>query len=63
MSMENHGGMILAGEKLLIHPPQLSGNPTSSHLVAKQEKLDKGNDEFGLMKYLCSYFKGIFNMP
>jgi hypothetical protein len=23
----------------LIHPPELSGNPTSSHLVARQEKL------------------------
>jgi hypothetical protein len=25
--------------KLLIHPPELSGNPTNSHLVAKQEEL------------------------
>jgi hypothetical protein len=34
-----------------------------SHLVAKQEKLGKGNYEFGLMEYLCSCFKGIFNIP
>jgi hypothetical protein len=25
--------------KLMIHPPELSGNPTSSQLVAKQEEL------------------------
>jgi hypothetical protein len=23
-------------EKLLIHPPELSGNPTSSHLIASR---------------------------
>jgi hypothetical protein len=23
----------------------------------------EGNDEFDLAKYLCLYFKGIFNMP
>jgi hypothetical protein len=28
-------------EKHLIHAPELSGNPTSSHLVAKQEELVK----------------------
>jgi hypothetical protein len=27
--------------KLLIRPPELSGNPTNSHLAAKQEKLAK----------------------
>jgi hypothetical protein len=27
--------------KLKIHPPELSDNPTSSHLVAKQEELAK----------------------
>jgi hypothetical protein len=31
----------------LIHPPELSDNPASSHLVAKQEELGKGNYEFG----------------
>jgi hypothetical protein len=28
----------------LIYPPELSGNLTSSHLVAKQEELGEGND-------------------
>jgi hypothetical protein len=32
----------------LIFPPQLSVNPTSSHLVANQDELCEGNDEFGL---------------
>jgi hypothetical protein len=30
--------------KLLIRPPELSGNPTSSHLVANVEEFDEGND-------------------
>jgi hypothetical protein len=34
--------------KLLIRPPDLSGNPTISHLLANQEELGEGNDEFGL---------------
>jgi hypothetical protein len=33
--------------KFLIFPPQLSGNPTISHLVANQEELE-GYDEFSL---------------
>jgi hypothetical protein len=40
MSMENHGGKISI-EKLLIRLPEFSGDPTSSHLVAKQEELVK----------------------
>jgi hypothetical protein len=28
----------------LIHPPKLSCNSTSSHLVANQEELSEGND-------------------
>jgi hypothetical protein len=48
--------------KFLIHPPQLSGNPRSSHIVANQGELGKGDDEFGLWKYLCSYFKVIFTL-
>jgi hypothetical protein len=55
--MENHGGMISVGD-ILIRPPELSGNPTSSHLVGKQEEFGEGNDEFGLTKFLCSYFEG-----
>jgi hypothetical protein len=38
--MENHGGMILAGENIICLP-ELCGNPASSHLVAKQEELVK----------------------
>jgi hypothetical protein len=37
--MENHGGMISTGE--LTGPPELSGKPTSSHLVERQEELAK----------------------
>jgi hypothetical protein len=40
MGIENHGGMI-SKVKFLIHPPEISGNPTSNHLVAKQKKLAK----------------------
>jgi hypothetical protein len=39
--------------KLLIRPPELSGNHASSHLVARQEEPGEGNYEFGLRKYLC----------
>jgi hypothetical protein len=28
-------------------PPELTGNPTSSHLVANQEQLGEANDEIG----------------
>jgi hypothetical protein len=41
---------------------QNSSNPTSSHVVAKQEEFGEGNDEFGLTKYLCSYFEVTFYM-
>jgi hypothetical protein len=39
--MENHGGKVATGGKLLILPPKLFGNPTSSHLATKQEDLAK----------------------
>jgi hypothetical protein len=45
---------------LLIRPPELSGKPTSTHLVAKENELGEGNYEFGLTKYPFSYFAGIF---
>jgi hypothetical protein len=38
--------------KLPIHPPELSGNPTSDHLVAKQEELMKEIMHFALQSYL-----------
>jgi hypothetical protein len=49
--------------KPMICPSEFSGNPTSGHLVAKQEELGEGNDKFGLTKYLRSHFKRIFNIP
>jgi hypothetical protein len=36
---------------LIIH--QSSGSPTGSHLVANQEKLGGGCDEFGLLNIFC----------
>jgi hypothetical protein len=45
-------------EKLLIRPTELSGNDTSSYLVADR----KSNDEFGIAKYLCSCIERLFNM-
>jgi hypothetical protein len=36
------------GRKLLIRPPEFSGNPTSSRLVAKLEELVKQMMNFGL---------------
>jgi hypothetical protein len=41
--------------------PELSGNPTSSHLAANRRNCEI-NDEFGLTKYLCSFFERFFNM-
>jgi hypothetical protein len=43
--------------KLLIFPLDLSGNPTSSHLVKKAGGTGKGNYEFGLAKCLCSHLE------
>jgi hypothetical protein len=48
MSMESNGRMVSVG-KLLICPPELWQFYQHSHLVANQEKLDEGNDEFGLI--------------
>jgi hypothetical protein len=56
MDIENHCG------KLLILPPEFSGNPTRSHLVANQEELEKEMMYFPYEVSL-SYFEGFFNMP
>jgi hypothetical protein len=56
--MENHGQMILTGEKLLTHSPGLFGNPTNSHLVAKQE--ERGNYKFSLQSILVYTSKKFF---
>jgi hypothetical protein len=53
MDMKNHGGMISAGETSNLSTIALC------HVVANQE-LGEGNDEFGLTKYLSSYFEVIF---
>jgi hypothetical protein len=47
--------------KLLTCPPELSGNPTKSS-SRKGGGTGKGNYKFCLIKYLCPYFEGIFNM-
>jgi hypothetical protein len=39
--MDSHGGMIFTGGKLMICLPDISSNPNSSHLLAKQEELTK----------------------
>jgi hypothetical protein len=36
--------------KLLTRPPEFFDNPTNGHLVAKQEELNKGNDNFSFAK-------------
>jgi hypothetical protein len=63
MSMEDHGGTITAGKTPDSSARALWQSCQQSRLVAKQEKLDEGNGEFGLTKYLCLYFEGNFNMP
>jgi hypothetical protein len=52
--MKNHGGMISTGE-VVIRPSELSSNPTSSHIVAKEEELGERN-EFGLSVYTSNGF-------
>jgi hypothetical protein len=47
--------------KLLIRSPEISGNPTSSHLVEKQEELEEENN-FAFQS-ISSSFEGISNMP
>jgi hypothetical protein len=50
--------------KPLIYPLEHSGNPTSSHLVAKEEELTKEIMNFALPYEVCiSYFEAFFNMP
>jgi hypothetical protein len=45
----------------LICLPELSGNPTSSHLVANQEDLAKEVMDFAL-RGIYLYFEEFFNM-
>jgi hypothetical protein len=53
--MENHGGIISAGEATDLSTRALWQSYQQNLLVAKQDELGEGNDEFGLSKYLCSY--------
>jgi hypothetical protein len=34
----------------------------ASLAILPGEGTEEGNDDFGLMKYLCSHFEGFFNM-
>jgi hypothetical protein len=48
--------------KVVIRPPQLSGNPTSSHLVGKQEDLEKEIINFAL-RNISFVRRRVFSMP
>jgi hypothetical protein len=63
MSMEDHGANNVNRERLLIRPPELSGNPTSRVIWYQAGGVDELNYEFGLAKYLCAYLQVIFYMP
>jgi hypothetical protein len=60
MNMENHGGIISAGEKPHSSTVALCLSCQQSSL-SKAEGTGEGNDEFGHKKYLCSYFEGLYN--
>jgi hypothetical protein len=53
----NHGGMI--STELLIHPPELSGNPASIYPVANQDELGERNYEFSLRSFLLIFRSGL----
>jgi hypothetical protein len=61
MSMENHGGMISTRGTHDSSTRALCQAYQQSHRVA-DSKNKRRKDEFGLTKYLCSYFEGVFNM-
>jgi hypothetical protein len=46
--MKDHRGNYIDKGKRLTRPPELSGNPTSSRLIAMEEELGEGKYEFGL---------------
>jgi hypothetical protein len=47
--------------KHLIHPPEFSGNSTSSHLIVQQDEKEKEIMNFAFEVSLL-YSKGFFNM-
>jgi hypothetical protein len=61
MSMESHGDDDDAAGwgKLLTHPPELSGNPTSSHLGASRRNGQR-SEKFAYS--VSGILKGSFNM-
>jgi hypothetical protein len=61
--MENHSGMIWAGGNSSIVHQNFLEIPPAELSSSNAGGTGEGNDEFGLTKYLCSYFEGIFNMP
>jgi hypothetical protein len=45
-------------ERLLTPSPELSGNPTNSHQVAKHEELEKVMMNLALRSIFCSHIEG-----
>jgi hypothetical protein len=60
MSMERNGDDDAGWGKLLTHPPELSGNPTSRDIWGKVGGMDKGVRILPIQ--YRNYIKG-FNMP
>jgi hypothetical protein len=53
---------IIDSEKLLTHQQELSGNHTNSHLLAKQEEMEKETINFAL-RSISFILLCLFNMP
>jgi hypothetical protein len=62
MSMENHDGMMQQ-KKLLICPPELSGNPTSRVSWQQAGVTGEGNNEFGLANNFLNAIKSYDMRP
>jgi hypothetical protein len=61
MSMENHGGIIFTQENLFVHQCSLAILP-ASHLVAKQEELEKEIMNLALLSIFVSTLHKFHNM-
>jgi hypothetical protein len=61
MSLENKGGMISTGEKTTDSSTRALWQYNQQSSSSKSRETGEGN-EFGLKKYLCSYF-GLLNVP
>jgi hypothetical protein len=62
MSIENNGGIISTGESS-DSSIRARGQSHQQSCSSKAGLTGEGNYEFGLPKYLCSYFEEFFNMP